>query len=123
MLLTVHVQVDLAKRHREDRLISRWARQRPFSTAGALRGNLAFVDHISTRIVIGRLHHQGMLDLTGHMIIWGGLFAHGDGSTGLMKVVFCCALPTVVKGFGANEKHFILGQPHFGHNCFWGVGV
>jgi hypothetical protein len=37
-----------------------------------------------------------MLDLTGHMIIWGGLFAHGDGSTGLMKVVFCYALPTVV---------------------------
>jgi hypothetical protein len=29
-----------------------------------------------------------MLDLTGHMIIWGGLFAHEDGSTGLMKVVF-----------------------------------
>ena len=29
-----------------------------------------------------------MLDLTGHMIIWGGLFVHGDGSTGLMKVVF-----------------------------------
>jgi hypothetical protein len=26
-----------------------------------------------------------MLDLTGHMIIWGGLFAHGDGSTGLMS--------------------------------------
>ena len=24
-----------------------------------------------------------MLDLTGHTIIWGGLFAHGDGSTGL----------------------------------------
>jgi hypothetical protein len=36
-----------------------------------------------------------MLDLTGHMIIWGGLFAHGDGSTGLMKVVLCYALPTV----------------------------
>jgi hypothetical protein len=48
-----------------------------------------------------------MLDLTGHMIIWGGLFAHGDGSTGLMKVVFCYALPTVVQGFGANETlHF-----------------
>jgi hypothetical protein len=30
-----------------------------------------------------------MLDLTGHMIIWGGLFTHGDGSTGLMKVGFC----------------------------------
>jgi hypothetical protein len=39
-----------------------------------------------------------MLNLTGHMIIWGGLFAHGDGSTGLMKVVFCYALPTVVQG-------------------------
>ena len=29
-----------------------------------------------------------MLDLTDHMIIWGGLFAHGDGSTGVIKVVF-----------------------------------
>jgi hypothetical protein len=48
-----------------------------------------------------------MLDLTGYMIIWGGLFAHGDGSTGLMKVVFCYALPTAVQGFGANETfHF-----------------
>jgi transposase len=45
---------------REDRLISRRARQRPFSTAGALRGNLAFGGHISTRTVIRSLHHQGM---------------------------------------------------------------
>ena len=45
---------------REDRLISRRARQRPFSTAGALRGNLAFGGHISTHTVIRRLHHQGM---------------------------------------------------------------
>jgi transposase len=45
---------------REDRLISRRARQRPFSTAGALRGNLAFGGHISTPSVIRRLHHQGM---------------------------------------------------------------
>jgi transposase len=45
---------------REDRLISRRARQRPFSTAGALRGNLAFGGHISTRTIIRRLHHQGM---------------------------------------------------------------
>jgi hypothetical protein len=30
------------------------------STAGALRGNLAFGGHISTRTVIRRLHHQGM---------------------------------------------------------------
>jgi hypothetical protein len=60
MLLTVHVQVDLAKRLlREDRLISRRARQRPFSTAGALRGNLEFGGHISTRTVIRRLHYQG----------------------------------------------------------------
>ena len=33
---------------REDRLISRWARQRPFITTGGLRGNLAFGGHIST---------------------------------------------------------------------------
>ena len=45
---------------REDRLISRRLRQRPFSTAGALRGNLAFGGHISTRTVIIRLYHQGM---------------------------------------------------------------
>jgi transposase len=45
---------------REDRLISKRAWQRPFSTAGALRGNLAFGGHISTRTVIRRLHHQGM---------------------------------------------------------------
>ena len=37
---------------REDRLISRRARQRPFSTTGALRGSLAFEGHISTRTVI-----------------------------------------------------------------------
>jgi transposase len=37
---------------REDRLIFRRARQRPFSTA--------FGGHISTRTVIRRLHHQGM---------------------------------------------------------------
>jgi transposase len=48
------------KTPREDRLISRRARQRPFSTAGALRGNLAFGGHISTRTVIRRLHHQEM---------------------------------------------------------------
>jgi hypothetical protein len=45
---------------REDRFISRRARQRPFSTVGALRGNLAFGGHINTRTVIRRTHHQGM---------------------------------------------------------------
>ena len=57
------------------------------------------------------------LDLTGHMIIGGGLFAHGDGSTGLMKVVFCYALPTVVQGFGTNETL------HFRTTAFGGGGV
>jgi hypothetical protein len=60
MLLTVHVQVDLKTTPREDRLIYRRVRQRPFSTAGALRGNLALGGHISTRTVIRRIHHQGM---------------------------------------------------------------
>ena len=45
---------------REDQFISRRARQRSFSTAGALRGNLAFGGYVSTRTVIRRLHHQGM---------------------------------------------------------------
>ena len=43
---------------REDRLISRRVRQRLFSTAGALRGNLALVDHIGTRTIIRRLNHH-----------------------------------------------------------------
>jgi hypothetical protein len=46
-----------------------------------------------------------MLDLTGHMIIWGGLFAHGDGSTGLMKVVFCYAL--VEMGDYSSSEHIV----------------
>jgi hypothetical protein len=54
-----------------------------------------------------------MLDLIGHMIIWGRLFAHGYGSTGLIKMVFCYALPTVVQGFGANET------VHFMTTTFW----
>jgi hypothetical protein len=109
---------------REDWLISRRARQRPFSAAGALCGNLAFGGHISTHTVIRRLHHQGMRarrPIKRPQLIyrhrharfnwshdhWGGLFAHGDGSTGMMKVVFCYALPTVVQGFGDNETlHF-----------------
>ena len=45
---------------REDRFISRRARPRSLSTAGALRGNLALGSHITTCTVIRRLHHQGM---------------------------------------------------------------
>jgi hypothetical protein len=42
------------------RTIPNQARQRPFSTAGALRGNLALGGPISTRTVIRRIHHQGI---------------------------------------------------------------
>ena len=104
---------------------------------------VAYGGHISTRTVIRRLHHQGMrarrpikrpqltlrhrharFDWSHDHLGWtirGGLFAHGDGSTGLIKVVFCCALRRSCKGL-APTKHFISGQPHFGHNCFWGWG-
>jgi hypothetical protein len=58
---------------------------------------------------------------------WRLITVRGDGSTGLMKVVFCYALPTVVQGFGANETlHFrnnhILGTTAFGDGCVtvWG---
>jgi transposase len=121
---------------RDDRLISRRERQRPFSTAGALRGNLAFGGHISTRTVIRRLHHQGMrarrpitrpqltlrhrhADLTGHMITWGGLFAHGDGCTGLMKVVLFTPYRRSCKGL-APTKHFISDNHILGTTAFGG---
>jgi hypothetical protein len=63
-----------------------------------------------------------MLDLTGHMIIWGRLFAHGDGSTGLMKVVFCYALPTVVQRNTSFQDNHILGPTAFGSGgvTVWG---
>jgi hypothetical protein len=62
MLLTVHVLVDLAKRRRESTGSYPDGRgnDRSVHTAGALRGNLAFGGHISTRTVIRRLRHQGM---------------------------------------------------------------
>jgi transposase len=40
---------------RENRLASRRARQRPFSTAGAFRGNLAFGGHI---LMFSNVHHM-----------------------------------------------------------------
>jgi hypothetical protein len=46
---------------REDRLISRRARSRPFSTAGVLRGSLAYGAHIITRTVIRRLRWRQTL--------------------------------------------------------------
>ena len=118
---------------REDRLISRWARQWPFSTAGALRGNLAFGGHISTRTVIRRLHHQGMrarrpikrpqLTLRHRHAQFDWSHYHLGWTIHTWRQVhwsdesrFCYAQPTVVQGFGANETL------HFGHNCFWGWG-
>ena len=124
---------------REDRLISRRARQRPFSTAGALRGNLAFGGHISTRTVIRRLHHQGMrarrpikcpqLTLRHHHAQFDWSHDHLGWTICTWRRVhwsdespFCYALPTVVPGFGANETL------HFMTTTFWaqlllGVGV
>ena len=119
---------------RNDRLVSRRAWQRPFSTAGALRGNLAFGGHSSTRTVIRRLHHQGMrarrpikrpqLTLRHRLcsiwlVTWSFVVDYSHMETGPMvwwKSFFCYTLPMVVHGFGDNETH------HFGHNCFWGWG-
>jgi transposase len=123
----------------EDRLISIRARQRPFSTAGALRGNLALGGHISTRIVIRRLHHQGMRarrpikrpqltlrhrqarfdwphDHLGWTIRTWRRVHWSDENSFLLRPTDGC------KGF-APTRHIISGQPHFEHNCFWGWGV
>ena len=60
MLLTVHVQVDLAKRRRERTGSYPDGRGNGRSVQLVHFGNLAFGGHISTRTVIRRLHHQGM---------------------------------------------------------------
>jgi hypothetical protein len=118
---------------REDWLISIWAQQRPFSTAGALHGNLAFGGHISTCTVIRRLHHQGMRawrpikrpQLTLHhrhaRFDWSFGVDYSHMETGPLvwwKSFFVTPYRRSCKGL-APTKHF-SGQPHFGHNCFWG---
>ena len=125
---------------REDRLISRRARQRPFRTAGALRGNLAFGGHINTRTVIRRLHHQGMrarrpikrpqltLRHRHGRFDWshdhlGGIFAHGDGSTRLMKVVFLLR-PTDGRARVWRQRNTSFQDNHIlGTTAFGGGGV
>ena len=124
---------------REDRLISRRARQRPFSTAGAFRGNLAFEGHISTRTVIRCLHHQGMRarrPIKRPQLTLRHRHARFDWSHDLLgwtirtwrrvhwsdESIFCYALPTVMQGFGTNETL------HFRTTTFWaqlhlGMGV
>ena len=121
---------------REDRFISRRARQRPFSTAGAL--NLAFGGHISTRTLIRRLHHQGMrarrpikrpVDITSSpysiwLVTWSFGVDYSHMETGPLvwwKSFFVTPYRRLCKSL-APTKHFISGQPHFGHNCFWGWG-
>ena len=64
-----------------------------------------------------------MLDLTGHMIIWGGLFAHGDGSTGLMIVVFLLR-PTGGRARVCRQQNTSLQDNHIvGTTTFGGGGV
>jgi transposase len=128
---------------REDRLMSRRARQRPFNTAGALRGNLAFGCHISTSTVIRRLHHQGMRarrpikrsQLTirhrharfdwshDHFNFWGALFAHGDGSTGLKKVVFLLRSTDGHAGVWRQRNTSFQDNHILGTTAFGGGGV
>jgi transposase len=115
---------------REDRHISRRAQQRSFSAAGALRGNLAFGGHISTRTVIRRLNHQGMrarrpmqrpqltlrhrharfdwsLDQLGWTIRTWRRVHWSDESRFLLRPT------TVVQGLGTNETL------HFRTTTFW----
>jgi hypothetical protein len=64
-----------------------------------------------------------MLDLTGHMIIWGGLFEHGDGSTGLMKVVFLLR-PTDGRARVWHQRNTSFQDNHIlGTTAFGGGGV
>ena len=118
---------------REDRLISKRARQRPFSRADALRGNLAFGGHISIRTAIRRLHHQGMrarrpikrpqLTLRHRHARFDWSHDHLRWTIRTWRRVhwsfFVTPYRRSCKGL-APTKHFISGQPHFGHNCFWG---
>ena len=120
---------------REDRLISRRERQRPFSTASALHGNLALGGYISTRTVIKRLHHQGMrarrptVDIMSSpcsiwLVTWSFGVDYSHMETGPLvwwKSFFVTPYRRSCKGL-APTKHFISGQPHFVHNCFWGWG-
>jgi transposase len=110
---------------REDRLISRWARQRPFSRVGVLRGNLACGGHISTRTVIRRLHHQGMRarrPIKRPQLTLRNRHARFDWSNdhlGWIIRTWRRVHRRSCKGL-APTKHFISGQPHLGHNWGWG---
>jgi transposase len=125
---------------REDRLIFRRARQRPFSTVGALRSKLVFGGHISTRIVIRRLHHQRMrarrpiqrpqLTLRHRHARFDWSHDHMGWTIRTWRRVhwsdesrfFATSYRRSCKGL-APTKHFISGQPYFGHNCYWGWDV
>ena len=110
----------------ENRLISRRARQRPFSTVGAL---LAFGGHISTHTVI-RQPIKLPVDITSSpcsiwLVTWSFGLDYSDMETGPLvwwKSFFVMPYRRSCKSL-APTKHFISGQPHFVHSCFWGVGV
>jgi hypothetical protein len=63
-----------------------------------------------------------MLELTGRMIIWGEYLHMETGPLVWWKSFFATTYRRSCKGLG-KTKHFISGQPHSGHNCFWGWGV
>jgi hypothetical protein len=123
---------------REDWLISRQARQRPFSTAGGLRGNLAFGGHISTHCnqtpppsgnASTTTHKTSTVDITSSpcsiwQVTWSFGVNYSHMETGPLvwwKSLFVTPYRRSCKGL-APTKHFISGQPHFGNNCFWGWG-
>jgi transposase len=117
---------------REDRLISRRARQRLFRTAGALCGNLAFGGHISTRTVIRRLHHQGMraqqpikcpqLTLRHRHARFDWSHDHLGWTIRTWRRVHWSDESRFLLRPTDGLKHFLSGQPHFGTTAFGGWG-
>jgi hypothetical protein len=83
--------------------LSKWGTTRGTSTLS----RYFWPVRLPSRTYVHSWHYViAMLDLTGHMIIWDRLFVHGDGSTGLMKVVFVTPYRRSCKGL-APTKHFI----------------
>jgi transposase len=122
---------------KENRRISIRTRQRRFSTTGALRGNLAFGGLIGTRTVIRSLHgmrarrpikgpqltihHRHARFDWSHAHLWWTIRTSRRVHWPDESRFFVTPYRRPCKGL-APTKHFISGQPHVGHNCFWGCG-